>query len=396
LQGDRRKEVATVTDADPRKLSTERESALDGLRGAGAIAVMAYHVFDFFPIHEGVRAALLASPVGVLFNGLGALHVFFVLSGHVLALSLGRDDRPARLPRFYARRLFRIHPPYVAAVLFAWVMTLGPRRFTDGQGPMLASAACFHLPADLLPRALMLPSMAMGQLPVGWSLFVELAMSLLFPLMLWFVRRTHPLALVALGLLLVWPAHPRLGFLIFTFDFTLGIAVHLASDRIGAALVAAKRSAIAALLVLAVVLLQLPYAISFWTTGSSGMHARYSPMMIIPMSLGAAILVAAAIHRGSVRRFFSGRWIAGLGTISFSFYLIHFTVLTFLVCRYTGYDLSALSAIGVGVVAFVISIGLSILGYRFIERPAMRAGSAMTRRMGARRDPPPPAPGTSP
>jgi hypothetical protein len=34
----------------PRPASDGREHALDGLRGAGAITVMGYHVFDFFPL----------------------------------------------------------------------------------------------------------------------------------------------------------------------------------------------------------------------------------------------------------------------------------------------------------------------------------------------------------
>ena len=35
--------------------ASSREHALDGLRGAGAIAVFGYHLFDFFPVGEGLR-----------------------------------------------------------------------------------------------------------------------------------------------------------------------------------------------------------------------------------------------------------------------------------------------------------------------------------------------------
>jgi peptidoglycan/LPS O-acetylase OafA/YrhL len=302
-----------------RSPSDGRAHALDGLRGAGAIAVIGYHVFDFFPFYESARAALLASPLGILVNGLGALHVFFVLSGYVLALSLTRAARPGKLSRFYVRRVFRIQPPYVMGVLFAWAMTLGLERVSTGAVKMSASASCFHLPASLLPRALMLPSLAFGQLPVGWSLFVELAMSLIFPLLLWLGRRTHPLLLIALGLFLVRPLDARLGFLVFTLDFALGIAVFLAPPQIGSFLASLSRPATAALVAATVVLLQAPYAVSWWITGESGMHARYAPSMIVPLALGAALLVAATVHQPSVRRFFAARWIASLGTISFSF-----------------------------------------------------------------------------
>ena len=344
---------------------------------------MSYHVFDFFPLFEGARAALLASPLGILFNGLGALHVFFVLSGYVLALSLTNDARPGKILRFYVRRVFRIHPPYVVAVLFAWGMTWGLQRVSAGAVPLNASASCLHLPSSLLPRALVLPSLAFGQLPVGWSLFVELAISVIFPLLLWLGRRTNPLVLIALGFFLLRPIDPRLGFLIFTLDFALGIAVFLAPPWIGSFIASLSRPATAAWLTATVVLLQAPYAISWWKTGDSGMHARYAASMIAPLALGAALLVVATVHQPSVRRFFAARWIAALGTISFSFYLIHFTVLTFLVCRFTGHSLSVPAAIGTGVVAFAISVGLSIVAYRFVEEPSMSAGRAVGRAIAA-------------
>lgn len=363
----------------PRPASDGREHALDGLRGAGAIAVMGYHVFDFFPLFEGARAALLASPLGIFVNGLGALHVFFVLSGYVLALSLTNDTRPGKLARFYVRRVFRIHPPYVMGVLFAWAMTLGLERVATGALKISASASCFHLPSSLLPRALMLPSLAFGQLPVGWSLFVELAMSVIFPLMLWFSRRTHPLLLVALGFVLLRPIDNRLGFLVFTLDFALGIAVFLAPPQIGRFFASLSRSATAVLVAAIVVALQAPYAVSWWNTGESGMHARYAPSMIMPLAVGAALLVVATVHQPAIRRFFAARWIASLGTISFSFYLIHFTVLTWIVCNFTGHSLSVPAAIGIGLVAFAISVGLSIVGYRLVEVPSMNAGRAVGR-----------------
>jgi peptidoglycan/LPS O-acetylase OafA/YrhL len=283
------------------------------------------------------------------------------------------------LRRFYVKRVFRIHPPYVAAVLFAWAMTYGLQRVNVGAAHMNVSASCFHLPAALLPRALMLPSLAFGQLPVGWSLFVELAMSLIFPLLLWLGRRTHPLVLVALAFVALRPPDPRLGFLVFLLDFALGIAVFMAPQRVGNAIASLSGWGTAAWLAMTVVLLQAPYAVSWWNTGESGMHARYAPSMIVPLALGAAMLVAAAVHQQHVRRFFAARWIAWLGTISFSFYLIHFTMLTWIVCRFTGHQLSIPAALGIGIVAFAASVGLSVLAFRFVEEPAMRVGRAVAR-----------------
>src|SRR5262245_20415440 len=94
---------------------------LDGLRGLAAVVVVAFHTFQHVTLSESARTLWLLTPLGALVNGPGAVHVFFVLSGFVLAGALARDARPARLPRYYVRRWFRIHPPYAAAVLFAWL-----------------------------------------------------------------------------------------------------------------------------------------------------------------------------------------------------------------------------------------------------------------------------------
>ena len=368
-------------------LTGTRELALDGLRGAGAIAVFGYHLFDFFPVGEGLRAAVLASPLGFLINGLGALHVFFVLSGFVLALSFSRDTRHGRVWRFYLRRIFRIHPTYVAGVLFAWTMTLGMTPLGSALRPGLASTACFHVPTALLPRALLAPSVAFGQLPVGWSLFVELAMSLVFPLMVWLAASTHPVLLVAAGFWLLRPIDPRAGFLIFTIDFALGIALFQLAAPLERWSEGASRAARALWIAAAVGLLQAPYAVSWWTTGQSGMTHRYEPQMIIPLAFGAALLVAASLYLPAVRRLFSVRWIAALGAVSFSFYLVHFSVLLWSTCRITGSDPPLYAILLVAVIGFAVSTGIAVLGYRCVELPSIALGRSAIRaltRLGSR------------
>jgi hypothetical protein len=354
--------------------SSAREQPLDGLRGAGAIAVFGYHLFDFFPPGEGFRAALLSSPLGFLINGLGALHVFFVLSGFVLALSLDRDARPNRIWRFYLRRVFRIHPTYVAGVLFAWVLSIGMTPLGGPLRPGLASTACFHVPASLLPRALAAPSVAFGQLPVGWSLYVEIAMSAVFPLLFWFARKTHPMLLVAAALGLVRPIDVRIGFLIFTIDFALGIALFLLTVPLERWSEELPRGARIGWIAAAIALLQAPYALSWWTTGESGMTHRYEPVMIVPLALGAVLLVAASLYLPAVRRLFSMRWITALGEVSFSFYLIHFSVLSWSTCRVTGPAPPLRAILWLGAIGFAVSTGLAALGRRWVELPSVAAG----------------------
>jgi peptidoglycan/LPS O-acetylase OafA/YrhL len=245
----------------PAPTRNPRLHALDGLRGVAAVVVVAFHVFLYAELSETASTVLLASPLGLIVNGPGAVHIFFVLSGYVLALSLSRDTGSGRLARFYVRQLFRIQPPYMAAVLFAWAASSAyPRLGTPG-------AQCFQIPAQQLPRALAFPSMAFGQLPVGWSLFVELALSVVFPLLLLLARRLHPLVPVLLGLPLLFEIDPRLRFLRFTIDFALGALLFLERDRVAVLAARLPRALQAAWVVAAIASLQAPYALAVYQTG---------------------------------------------------------------------------------------------------------------------------------
>src|SRR5688572_5584929 len=95
--------------------------SLDGLRAVAAVVVVARHTVNAIAMPEAVRHALLASPLGLLLSAQGAVRLFFVLSGFVLARSLARGPGSGNVLQFYVRRLFRIHPPYVFGVLVAWL-----------------------------------------------------------------------------------------------------------------------------------------------------------------------------------------------------------------------------------------------------------------------------------
>jgi peptidoglycan/LPS O-acetylase OafA/YrhL len=84
--------------------------AVDGLRTAAVLAVIAYH------------GAKFAAPGGFL-----GVDVFFVISGFVITLTLLREhERAGRISLwdFYRRRWWRIMPALVACVIFAVVLDL--------------------------------------------------------------------------------------------------------------------------------------------------------------------------------------------------------------------------------------------------------------------------------
>jgi peptidoglycan/LPS O-acetylase OafA/YrhL len=358
--------------AVPTAAAEPRIHALDGLRGAASVAVVAFHVFLIVDLSELTSTGILVTPLGLLVNGPGAVHVFFLLSGYVLAIALSRDEAPGRLARFYVRRVFRIHPAYMVAVLFAWVASSGY--------PLWNSRCDFHVPGALLPRALIFPSMAFGMLPVGWSLYVELAMSLVFPLLFWLARRLHPAAALAMAALLLIDFGPLTSFLRFALDFALGASLYLERERVARGMARLPAAGKGAVLVAAALLLEAPYALSALTGGQAGLERGHSPQTVVLMATGSVLLVVASLHIGPLTRCFEAPLARFFGRVSYSLYLIHLTVLFVLRCR-SGMParLSALQGVLVFAVTLAISTALAVLGQRFVEAPAIRAGRALIR-----------------
>jgi peptidoglycan/LPS O-acetylase OafA/YrhL len=102
----------------PGNASHPRYRQLDSLRGLGAVSVFFAH-FIGLKISLPLLHTIQQSPFGILFNGTAALMLFFVLSGFVLSLPFVDSGKPLKLTSFYIKRVFRIYPAYIFAVIFA-------------------------------------------------------------------------------------------------------------------------------------------------------------------------------------------------------------------------------------------------------------------------------------
>ena len=94
---------------------------LDGLRGAAAIMVVWYHVFEGFAFAEG-------SAIDVFNHGHLGVDFFFMLSGFVI--SYAYDDRwqngnnSLTLGKFFKRRLIRLHPMLIMGAIIGCITYL--------------------------------------------------------------------------------------------------------------------------------------------------------------------------------------------------------------------------------------------------------------------------------
>ncbi len=222
----------------------QRLRELDSLRGLAALGVVLHHgLFYSGALPTPLIDHLRSTPLQVFVQGRPFVLLFFVLSGFVLSRSLA-SSAPALRTYFgwSLQRAIRLIVPAAGSVVLSAVLY---RLAYSGSWPdettwmqLLSWAA----PPDLHRIVIEGGLFEQGALnnPL-WTLIIELRISLVIPLLVWFVRsHDHRLALVfaALGLFafaggsrpgaLIMGADPLVNvqvLLYFLFPFALGIGL---------------------------------------------------------------------------------------------------------------------------------------------------------------------------
>jgi len=342
-----------------------RNLALDGLRGVAALIVVLGHTLGGLPIDIFAKARFAGGPFGLVVNGDAAVHVFFVLSGLVLSASLVRNHETGvrGLPGYFVRRVFRLHPPYVAAVLFAWCAT---HLYPDGPVPTKFIEDWGHVrlsPQQLIPLVLQPPGAAAWLLPVGWTLRVESIFSALLPVMV-AAMRFHMIAFAIVMLLVLrlpLPSH----WAYFAVDFAFGMMLSDPARLAIARTKAVARLAIAGFFV-GLVLLHLPNALHMSEPGD------FLRRVLLIEATGAALVVAGVLYASSIERFLSHRFFLYLGRISYSFYLVHIPVVIVIGSRLTTNTVPMNIA---GAAACILtSMAVATVMQRLVEEPSQELG----------------------
>ena len=196
------KQLSSASYAD----SKPHYNILDGLRGAAALMVVWYHVFEGFAFAEG-------SAIDVFNHGYLAVDFFFMLSGFVI--SYAYDDRWNKMSMgdFFKRRLVRLHPMIVMGAVIGTVTFLldGCMKWDGTVTPMSGVALAFFLTCCFIPAwpGAMHEVRGNGEMfPLNgpaWSLFFEYIGNICYAL---FIRRfsTKVLAIwtAILGVIYAW------------------------------------------------------------------------------------------------------------------------------------------------------------------------------------------------
>jgi peptidoglycan/LPS O-acetylase OafA/YrhL len=337
--------VNIETGSLPRSSSAERGEDVrigrdvDGINTLRALAALAVVWFHFTLGNPWLVGSVLQSTGR---HGWAGAEVFFVISGFVVpwAMESARYSLSA-YPGFVARRLARLHPPYLASIALTTVLDIASRFAPGFRGQPFSFSWHAHVVHALLLNAwLDVPWIN----PVYWTLAIELQLYLLlglaFPL---FSSTRGPVRWVCLSAFILGScfSDPRLAFAFGSF-FGLGFATFLFRRRkIGL-------REYAWYLVLA--------AGCFWTTGKF-VHAI--------AGLGAALAIVA-VRSGLP-------WLERIGVISYSLYLIHVPLggrVINLAARF--FAPTVLAQIAVLAVAVALSLGSALLLYWAVERPAHR------------------------
>ncbi len=343
---------------------------IDGLRFVAIMSVLLYHMFGELQNRSGRVISVEPRYAGLFWpiaNGNCGVSLFFIISGFVLALPFARHflkgAGTVSLRKYFMRRVTRLEPPYLLSVLlFVSMIVIYSHQIT----------------ADLMRHAAVtavyLHSIVYGKLtpinPISWSLEVEIQFYIAAPLFMQLYRirgallRRVLMAVLIAGISLAqFPiadgGRANLSILFYAQFFLMGLLLAdiyiVDGDRIRPSFLL-DAAGFAGLVL------------------TFGMTRTFVNMHIV-MPWAMALLFMAALRGVLLRRFFSNPWIATIGGMCYSIYLVHLQMIAvvFKVTRYAivpGFDFLANYAIQLLVTALPV-LFVSLAFYLLIERPCM-------------------------
>ena len=377
------------------KKAVLRLEYLDGLRAVASLYVVLFHAgvgFVGFGSTSGLSrlARIVRLP---LVYGHDAVAVFIVLSGYCLMLPVARAEGQLvrGLPSYFARRAWRILPPYYATVggsllLLALLPVLETPTHTiwDDTSPAFTQAS---IGSHLLLVHNLFPSLANRINGPLWSVATEWQIYFFFPLLLlpiW--RRFGPLATVVAGFVVgsafTWLA-PAAAFSAASWYiglFALGMCaagIGFTSRPTELALRARVPWALLSALLLGLVAIGATVLVRVWfrvMPYSDALVGAATASSLVYLTKHA--LAPAPQARPLILRLLESTPLVALGRFSYSLYLTHLPIVA--LC-YFGLQRSALSQSSQMLVLVGLSLPLSVLfayGFywvferRFVGSPA--------------------------
>lgn len=396
----------------------ERNSALDGVRGVGALIVLFWHLsVHFFPaaawgsVQPGSWSwenLIFGGPFGVLVSGTFAVVLFFLMSGYVLTIGYIRSGDTDAMYRKLIGRIPRLFIP-ATGITIIFFFCYQYLWFVRGGTPFDVLRATGSLPflekyldvnfkftiSELLSNIFWLPwfnpDFRLLYNGVLWTMSIELSGSFLVMILTMALYRYLGLRSLRVGLLVasVGALWMSAGYGIYFSFFLLGGFVAAIDPQ----QVTGKPWARWLLLALAACGL---LAGGYTGTGITSIlsftqfNSAVVPSVVLLKGLGALAVFVATLMSPDISAFLSRRVFNWLGRVSFALYLIHPLFL-----GYVGHNVflglgegvpvhyrTVISAICVIAVTLVSAAFLT----KWLDEPAVRLSRRFGRYLVARRD----------
>lgn len=376
----------------------DRIKALDGLRGIAALVVVFHHVllvdgwfaesltrYDANPV-ENWRSVIYYSPLHIFFAGTEAVLVFFLLSGIVLVRAF--PGWASVKVSYFASRLTRLYLPIWGSLVFALGLTfLRPERLSGaanwwlkGNFDTVTAEGVFTTQdqartlASELPLLLTYDNLYSNWLNSSlWSMKIEILASLL--LVVFVVGSKKPL-LFLLGFVVAQfiPGVDPLAaqYLQFLTFFAAGAWLSVSRFR-------PQRRVANVLVWLSVFLFTLP-----WMMRGLGHHLA-SPLLDSSAGLIAAISLGfGVLGQSDFSGFLSGRFSQYLGSRSYSLYLVHAPMVTFIGFWSVNAFGDSAAWYASAVLGVALALGVAELFHRFVERPSLNLSRTLRAALGSK------------
>ncbi len=330
---------------------------IDGLRAIAVLAVILYH----------------ASPNGYMKGGFLGVDVFFVISGYLIGrivISEIQETKDFSFYNFYAKRIRRILP----ALLFVLALTapaaylfLLPHQLVDYSKSVISSIlSVSNIYFETAQQEYGATNSTLVPFLHTWSLSVEEQFYILFPILCVVILKSKKpliwfLVLLVLSLAVAQYAayhNKSFGFYMLptrAWELLIGICIALLDlkDKISKSKTAIKFGPALGLLLI---------FIAFFTFNKDTPHP--SIYTLIP-TIGCALFIYYSSEKSLLIRVLQSKPAVFIGLISYSLYLFHYPILAF--SRVTNFTDGSL---GKKTILFCFLLLVSILSYKFIERPA--------------------------
>jgi peptidoglycan/LPS O-acetylase OafA/YrhL len=353
-------EVRRTPVMPPRKPS--RYGFIDAIRGIAACLVLLQHsLYQSGLLGDLSRGELTGFIPNWLELGETGVVAFFLVSGFVIPLSL---EKTRDFGLFWIHRALRIYPLYITVFVVTIVIKEGGGIHSI-RGWLLDGLS--HI--FFLQEYLRLENFVGG----SWTLFLEMVWYIAISVLALIYLNKRPNVLVCLSLLIsvlaqiacAFGHHLPMGRLSMLICCVLGLVCYRREQGD----ISNRNFFVLSGLLTFIIALNL--FVGFKLFPSANPSASFKTA-IDSWALAAVIFFVPFFMRQTA--LWDHSTLSFLGRISYSIYLLHGLILMSLV-RLHGIELV--------VVAFVVTLGLSTLSYRFIELPPIRFGHSLKRVRGA-------------